>query len=100
MKGSPEQQKTVTKRRLTRSKGTVEDLSRVLWQAVREVQGVLLDENPLMKLKAAHALGTVAGAYLKSLEVGELEARLTALEEGRPHAAQGSEVTDNDATLN
>jgi hypothetical protein len=81
MNSSPEQQKATPKRRLTRSKGTVEDLARVLWFAVTEVRHVLeAQDEPLMKLKAAHALATVAGSYTKALEVAELEARILALE--------------------
>jgi hypothetical protein len=81
VKDRPEQQKLTTKRRLTRSKGTLKDLTRILWFAVLEVRQVLEQESePLLKLKAAHALATVAGSYTRTLEASDLEARITALE--------------------
>jgi hypothetical protein len=62
--------------------GTLTDLQRVLWRAIREVEE-LLDVRPCSTdviLKAAHALAQLAGAYRGVLEVGEIEARLEHLE--------------------
>ena len=100
MKDNPGQQKTTPKRRLARSRGTIEDLSRVLWHAITEARGVLGNENPILKLKAVHAIATAAGSYLRSVEIGDLEARIAALETGKPITLESSEVAQNGETLN
>lgn len=88
------------KRRLARSRGTLEDLSKVLWQAIMEVKGVLEQDDPMMKLKAAHAIATVGGTYIKALEIADLEARIIALETGKPVIGQSNEVVANGETIN
>ena len=63
--------------------GTVNDLRRKLWRAMAAADDVLADKKaePTLKLKALHALTQASGAYLKIVEVGELEARLAVVEE-------------------
>ena len=73
-----------------RKPGNLHDLLAMLWRALIEAQGVLArasDEEAELKLKAVHAISQAGGQYAKLLEIGELEARLTALEQqirGRP----------------
>ncbi len=66
--------------------GTVKQLSAVLWRAITHLEEHLdttataetVDTGELCKL--THALSQSASTYLKAVEVGELEARLEALE--------------------
>jgi transcriptional regulator of aromatic amino acid metabolism len=66
--------------------GTVRQLSAVLWQAITHLEAHLdttataeqVDTAELCKL--THALSQSAATYLKTVETGELEARLEALE--------------------
>jgi hypothetical protein len=45
-------------------------------------------DNPELRLKAIHAIIQAGSAYAKLLEIGELEARLSAVEQAqRGHAA-------------
>ncbi len=75
------------KKRARRPKpGTVKQLSAVLWRAITHLETHLdgtaaaetVDTGELCKL--THALSQSASTYLKAVEVGELEARLEALE--------------------
>ena len=69
--------------------GTVKQLSAVLWQAITHLEEHLnktasaetVDTAELCKL--THALSQSASTYLKAVEVGELEARLEALEKAQ-----------------
>ncbi len=67
-----------------RKPGDIEALKRMVWNAITHAQEVLeqsaLDGEPELRLKAIHALSQCAGQYSKLIEVGELEARLAALE--------------------
>lgn len=66
--------------------GTVKQLTSVLWRAITHLEAHLdatataeeVDTAELCKL--THALSQSAATYLKAVEVGELEARLEALE--------------------
>jgi len=63
--------------------GQLIDLLKMLWQALLEAEAVLetaSEDNPELKLKAVHAISQCGGQYAKLLEVGELEARLAAVE--------------------
>ena len=65
-----------------RKAGNLEDLQRVLWRTVIEVEG-LLDTRPPsneLVLRAAHALAQVASTYAKIHYDTEIDRRLTALE--------------------
>jgi len=67
--------------------GDLPALLRVVWAALLEADAVLQSthgDNPELCLKAVHAVSQCAGQYAKLLEIGELEARIAALE-----AAQG-----------
>jgi hypothetical protein len=60
--------------------GDLAALRRRLWYALTEIETLIEDNDSMVKLKAAHALATMAGAYLKATELSDLEARLQALE--------------------
>lgn len=70
--------------------GTVSDLRLKLWRALAVATDMLDDpgSDAASKLKALHALTQASGVYLKVVEVGELEARLNALE------AQGTSASE------
>ena len=79
------------KRRARRPKpGTMKQLTGVLWRAITHLNEHLetaataetVDTGELTRL--THALSQSAGVYMKALEVGELEARLEALEKAQP----------------
>jgi hypothetical protein len=54
----------------------------VLWTALCEAEGVLLEaDDPDQRLRAVHAVSQASGQYTKLLEVGEMYARLEALEQ-------------------
>jgi transcriptional regulator of aromatic amino acid metabolism len=71
--------------------GTVKQLTAVLWRAITHLESHLdktadadeVDTGELCKL--SHALSQSASTYIRAIEVGELEARVEALE-----AAQAS----------
>lgn len=75
--------------------GTVKQLTSVLWRAITHLEAhldatVTSDKVDALELcKLSHALSQAAGVYLKALEVGELEARLEALEKAQA-ATQGN----------
>lgn len=79
--------------------GSVRQLQAVLWRAISHLEDHLntaadrerVDTGELVRL--THALSQAAGPYLKALEVGELEARLEALE----RAATANELLLKDA---
>ncbi len=67
--------------------GTVEELTQVLWTAISTIETHIIktatnDEVDTAELcKLTHALSQSASTYLKAIEVGELEARVEALEQ-------------------
>jgi hypothetical protein len=66
--------------------GNLDDLRRVLWQVILEVEA-LLDTRPPsheLVLKSAHALSQLAASYRAVTETADLEQRIQALE----HAAE------------
>jgi hypothetical protein len=61
--------------------GNLQDVLGIVWKALETVQAALEDTDVLIRLKASHAVFQGAQAYSKLYEVGELEARLAALEQ-------------------
>ena len=61
---------------------SVQDAALIVWEALQAARGILDHPTAEMKLKACHAVFQGSQAYAKLYEVGELEARLTALEKG------------------
>lgn len=68
------------KGRARRTKGSLGQVQGLLWAALERAGELLDDPNPVHALKAVHAISTGAGAYARVVEVGELAARLDALE--------------------
>ena len=67
-------------RKRRRKPGDIAALRRTLWAGLLEVEDLLASPDPNLKLRAAHALGTLAGTYLRAIEAHDLEQRLLALE--------------------
>jgi hypothetical protein len=70
----------LAKRRKAQDPGTVKRLKAALWLAISRLQEELEDKTRPLETRFIHALAQVAPAYLKAVEVGELEARLFAIE--------------------
>lgn len=78
-----------TKRLRRRKPGDLGQLRAVLWEVLLEVEAIVKDPvtDQDRKLRGASALATLAGSYLKTLELHEVLPRVEALEarlEGRP----------------
>jgi hypothetical protein len=73
--------------RKRKRQGTLQDVLQMLWAALTAAEAVLEEcaGDHEQTLKAVHAISQCGGQYAKLLEVGELEARLAALE----HATKG-----------
>lgn len=68
-------------KRARRAAGDVGRLQQKLWQSILQAETVMLKEaDDALTLKAAHCLSQVAMTYLKTVEIGELEARIEELE--------------------
>lgn len=77
---NPWQGRLSKKRR--RKAGDLEQLQKVLWSAIMSAEATLYGAvDAELVLKAVHAIAQASSQYAKLLEVGELEARLSALEE-------------------
>lgn len=81
MKGNPNPVAGRLARRAKRGSGDVRQLQAKLWKCIGEAELVMLGGDSTEKLKAAHCLSQVAMTFLKTIEIGELESRLEALEE-------------------
>lgn len=60
--------------------GSLEDARALLWRALERAGELLGEDDPAFALKAVHAISQGAMAYARIVEVGELEARIAALE--------------------
>ena len=62
--------------------GNMAEVQRILWHTLKRAQGILdtatEDEETL---RACHAVSQIAGQYVKLLALGEMEARILALEQ-------------------
>lgn len=63
-----------------RKTGTLEDARALLWRALTRGGELLEEEDPALSLKAVHAVSQGVTAYARVVEVGELEARIAAIE--------------------
>lgn len=72
-----------TTRLRRRKPGDLNQLRAVLWNVLCEAEGLALDKTreAAERLRAIHALATLAGSYLKAVEAADLETRLKQLEE-------------------
>ncbi len=77
--------KAKTGRLHRRKPGNLGQLRSVLWQVLLEVETIATnpETGPGKKLRAAHALSSLAGSYAKIVESHELEQRISALEAAR-----------------
>ena len=82
---SPHEARQAKKRK--RKPGNLQAVAVKLWAALEAAEELLAEEDPHLRLKAVHAVSQVAGSYAKVYEVGELEARLQALEGAQEPAA-------------
>jgi hypothetical protein len=69
------------RRRRRRKPGDINALRRTLWAALLEIEDLLASDDPNLKIRAAHALGTLAGTYLRAMEQADIVERLDRLEE-------------------
>ena len=82
---NPSKERQVKRKRKLKN-GEIKDITGVLWSAIIKLESHLTkvteleetDTNELCKL--THALSQSASTYIKALEVGEYEARLSELE--------------------
>ncbi len=72
-----------TKKKRRPKPGDIASLRRVLWSAIRQVEGLLETDDADTTLKAVSALSTVSGVYLKCVAEHDFEARIAALEEAQ-----------------
>ena len=83
--------------------GTLEDARALLWRALKRA-GELLDAETVSEdgearpdnhtaLRAVHAISQGAAAYARIVEVGEIEARLAALEEATGSPESGPRLS-------
>lgn len=72
-------------RRASRA-GTLDDVRAKLWAAIERAETLTEDPDASTALKATHALVQACGAFVKVVEVGELEGRLADLEAARDAA--------------
>lgn len=68
-------------RRQRRKPGDMQALAAKLWGALEAAERLLEHADPAIQLRAVHAISQAAGSYARVYEVGELEARLNALEQ-------------------
>ncbi len=68
-------------RKAKRSAGDITRLREKLWKALERAEGLMDSDDAAVVLRAIHALAQATGPYLKAVEVGEIEARLRAIEE-------------------
>ena len=86
------------KRRKRRGKpGSLEDARALLWKALQRAGDILESEDDALSLKAIHAVSQGAAAYARIVEVGELEARLSALEGGEGEDLAGPRLSGRGA---
>jgi hypothetical protein len=63
-----------------RVRGSTKELRRAVWACILELEELLSSEDPDTKIKCAHAMASLARAYLAVVESTDLEERLSALE--------------------
>lgn len=92
---NPNPHKARQARRRRPKPGTVKQLTAVLWKAITRLEDHLNDTAEGEEVDAAelckltHALSQSASTYLKAIEVGEIEARVEALEALQEQQGQG-----------
>jgi hypothetical protein len=69
--------------------GTLADVRAKLWACIGRVEKLTEADDAGTVLRAAHAMVQACGAYVKVVEVGELEARLGELEKSLESRGSG-----------
>lgn len=67
--------------RIERKRAALEPIREALDEAVTACRESLRDDDPAMRLRAAHAISQLAGSYAKIYEAIELESRMAAMEQ-------------------
>jgi hypothetical protein len=75
---SPHKARMATKKK--HKPASIQDVLMIVQEALETARDLLSEKDPTMQLKACHGCFQGAMAYSKLFEVGELEARLAALE--------------------
>ena len=92
---APKEPKTAPARQAKRAKaraaavGTLADVRAKLWACIERVEALTEDTDNATVLRATHAMVQACGAYVKVVEVGELEGRLAELEKALEHRRNG-----------
>ena len=68
--------------------GDLKAVAAIVWDALETARDLLSSSDSTEQLRACHAVFQGASAYAKVYEVGELEARLEALEKAIPAKGQ------------
>ncbi|WP_019586897.1 hypothetical protein [Deinococcus apachensis] len=89
MNPDPKEARQAKRRKRRMKSGTLEDARALLWRALTRAGDLLEEEDAALSLKAIHAISQGAAAYARIVEVGELEARIAALE-GQHGEEEGS----------
>jgi predicted ATP-grasp superfamily ATP-dependent carboligase len=63
-----------------RKPGDLSAMRRTLWAGLLTAEELCDSPDPQVRLRALHALATLAGVYLRTVESADLEARITELE--------------------
>lgn len=79
-------------RRRRRSKpGNLKSLVRAVWCTLRDAELSLVEATTVAeRCSAVHAMASIAGVYVKLIQVGEYEARLARLEQFMEVSAHGA----------
>ena len=93
----PSKARQAKKRKRRGKPGSIEDARALLWKALQRAGDILESEDDTLSLKAIHAVSQGAAAYARIVEVGELEARLTALEGGEGEDTPGPRLSGRGA---
>ncbi|GHF32285.1 hypothetical protein HNQ07_000429 [Deinococcus metalli] len=86
---NPHEARQAKRRKRRAQPGTLEDARALLWRALTRAGELLEVEDAGHALKAVHAISQGAAAYARIVEVGELEARLSALEDAADEEERG-----------
>jgi hypothetical protein len=87
---NPYQARIASKRKRRARNGSLATAQRVLWNAILRVEEALETASGTeMVVKCTHALSQSLASYGKLIEIGELEARLKALEGQLKDGAHG-----------
>jgi L-amino acid N-acyltransferase YncA len=73
--------------RAEKRKQALQPIVEALNEAIEAARAVLSDDDPSMRLRAAHAISQVGATYVRVYEAAEIESRIEALEQQQHQAA-------------